>query len=56
MIGQKEAHKGRPVHGIRTLALAEMLRIRLEENFDWKMDRVGRPCRITLNRSRWRKA
>ena len=56
MIGQKEAHEGRPVHSIRTLALVEMLRIRYEENLDWKLDRFGRPCRITLTRSRWRKA
>lgn len=56
MIGQKEAHEGRPVHCIGTLALAEMLRIRLEEDFDRKLDRFGRPCRITITRSRGRKA
>lgn len=48
--------EGRPVHCIHTFALAEMLRIRLEEDFDWKLDRFGRPCRITLTRSRWRMA
>lgn len=55
MIGQKEAHEVRPVHCIRTLALGEMLGIRIEEDFDWKLDRFGRPYPITLPRSLWRK-
>ena len=42
-----------PVHCIRAFALAEMLRIRLDADFDWKLDRFGRPCRITLSRTRW---
>ncbi len=42
-----------PVHCIRAFALAEMLRIRLEADFDWKLERFGRPCRITLSRTRW---
>lgn len=48
--------EGRPVHCIRAFALSEMLRIRLEADFDWKLTRFGRPCRITLARSPWRKA
>ncbi|TLZ54792.1 MAG: hypothetical protein E6K15_08800 [Methanobacteriota archaeon] len=44
-----------PVHCIRTFALAEMLRIRLDADFDWQLNRFGRPCQITLTRSRWRK-
>jgi len=31
-----------------------MRRIRLDADFDWKLDRFGRPCKITLTRSRWR--
>src|SRR5437879_13496452 len=42
-----------PVHCIRGFALAEMLRIRLEEDFDWKLERFGQPCRLTLSRTRW---
>ncbi|TLZ77019.1 MAG: hypothetical protein E6K07_07765 [Methanobacteriota archaeon] len=42
-----------PVHCIRGFALAEMLRLRLEEDFDWKLERFGRPCRLTLSRTRW---
>ena len=34
---------------------AEMLRIRLDADFDWQLNRFGRPCQITLTRSRWRK-
>jgi hypothetical protein len=47
--------EGRPVHRIRTFALAEMLRIRLDADFEWQLNRFGRPCQITLTRSRWRK-
>jgi hypothetical protein len=43
-----------PVHCIRAFGLAEMLRIRLDADFDWKLDRFGRPCRITLSRTHWR--
>ena len=42
-----------PVPCIRAFALAEMLRLRLDADFDWKLDRFGRPCRITLSRTRW---
>ena len=45
--------EGQPVHCIRTYVLAEMLRIRLKADFDWKLTRFGRPCHITLARSRW---
>ena len=48
--------EGRPVHCIRTYALAEMLRIRLGADFDWKLTHFGRPCQITLSRSKWRKS
>ena len=44
--------EGRPVHCIRTYAIAEMLRIRLDADFDWKLTRFGRPCQITIQRSR----
>ncbi len=46
--------EGSQVHCIRAFALAEMLRIRLEADFDWKLDRFGRPCNLMLTRSRWR--
>lgn len=46
--------EGLPVHCIRAYALAEMLRIRLEADFDWKLDRFGRPCRVTLSRPKWK--
>ena len=46
--------EGLPVHCIRAFALAEMLRIRLEADFDWKLTSFGVPCRITLSRRRWR--
>ena len=42
-----------PVHCIRAFALAEMLRIRLDADFDWKLDRFGRPRRVTLSRTHW---
>ncbi len=48
--------EGLPVHCVRTFVLAEMLRIRLDADFDWKLKRFGRPCQITLTRSNWRKA
>lgn len=47
--------EGRQVHCLRAFALAEMLRIRLEADFNWKLDRFGRPCKFTLSRSHWRK-
>jgi hypothetical protein len=47
--------EGLPVHCVRTFTLAEMLRIRLDEDFEWQLNRFGRPCQITLTRSRWRK-
>ena len=46
--------EGLPVHCIRAFALAEMLRIRLDADFDWKLERFGRPCRITLTRAKWK--
>lgn len=46
--------EGLPVHCIRAFALSEMLRIRLEADFDWKLTRFGRPCRIKLTRTTWR--
>lgn len=45
--------EGLPVHCLRAFALAEMLRIRLDADFDWKLTRFGRPCKITLKRARW---
>jgi hypothetical protein len=48
--------EGLTVHCVRAFALAEMLRIRLDADFDWKLDRFGRPCRITLTRTPWRQA
>ena len=42
-----------PVHCIRAFALAEMLRLRIDADFDRKLDRFGRPCRTTLSRTRW---
>jgi hypothetical protein len=45
--------EGKPVHCIRTFVLAEMLRIRRDEVYDWKLNRFGRPGHITLTRSRW---
>ncbi len=47
--------EGRPVHCIRAVALAEMLRIRLEANYDWKLT-FGRPCRIRMARTDWRES
>jgi hypothetical protein len=47
--------EGRPVHCIRTFMLAEMLRIRLDAVYDWRLNRFGRPCQITLTRSRLEK-
>jgi hypothetical protein len=47
--------EGRPVYCLRTVALAEMLRIRLDEIYDGKLNRFGRPCQITLTRSRLEK-
>jgi len=46
--------EGLPVHCIRAFALAEMLRIRLETDFDWKLERFGPPCRITLSPPKWK--
>ena len=46
--------EGLPVHCIRAFALAEMLRIRLEEDFNWRLEAFGRPCRINLAKSSWR--
>ncbi len=46
--------EGLRVHCIRAYALAEMLRIRLESDFDWKLEAFGRPCRIKLARSVWK--
>lgn len=46
--------EGLPVHCIRAFALAEALRIRLEADFDWKLSRFGRPCKVTLRRAAWR--
>jgi hypothetical protein len=46
--------EGLPVHCVRTFTLAEMLRIRLDEDFEWQLNRFGRPCQITLTRRRWR--
>lgn len=44
------------MEGTDAFALAEMLRIRLDADFEWKLDRFGRPCRITPTRTPWRKA
>lgn len=46
--------QGLPVHCIRAYALAQMLRIRLDAEFEWKLERFARPCRITITRARWR--
>jgi len=46
--------EGLPVHCIRAFALREMLHIRLDSDFDWKLDHFGRPCRITLTRAKWK--
>jgi len=46
--------EGRPVFCVRASMLAEMLRVRLEADFDPKLNRFGRPCQITLTRSRWK--
>lgn len=46
--------EGRPVHCIRAVALVEMLRIRLEADFDWRLQTFGRPCWIRINRTGWR--
>jgi len=46
--------EGLPVHCIRAFALAEMRRIRLDADFDWKLERFGRPSRITLTRAKWK--
>ncbi|MEK6986587.1 MAG: hypothetical protein AABX97_00650 [Candidatus Thermoplasmatota archaeon] len=48
--------EGRPVHCIRAIALAEMLRIRLDANFDWKLQSFGRPCHIRMARTEWRES
>jgi len=42
-----------PVYCIRAAALAEMLRIRLEADFRWKLEAFGRPCHLTLSRANW---
>lgn len=43
-----------PVHCIRALALAEMLRIRLDADYPPKLDEFGVPCRFRLTRAKWR--
>ncbi len=48
--------EGRPVHCIRFVALAEMLRIRLDANYDGKLQKFGRPCHIRMSRAEWREA
>ena len=48
--------EGLPVHCLRAYVLAEMLRIRLDEDFDWKLNRFGRPCKATITRSSWGKS
>lgn len=48
--------EGRSVHCIRTIALEEMLRIRLDANFDWKLQSFGRPCQIRMARTEWRES
>lgn len=48
--------EGRPVYCIRAIALAEMLRIRLDANFDWKLHTFGRPCHVRLVRTEWRES
>lgn len=48
--------EGEPVHCVRAFTLAEMLRIRLDADFSWKLERFGRPCRVKLTRSHWGKA
>ena len=46
--------EGRPVHCIRSVALAEMLRIRLDANYDGRLQDFGRPCHIRMIRTEWR--
>lgn len=62
-IGEKCAYRrvctmrhdgGLPVHCIRALALAEMLRIRLDTDYEWKLESFGLPCRIRLAKAPWR--
>src|SRR5438445_5216003 len=40
-----------PVHCLRAFALGEMLRIRLDAGFDWKLDGFGRPLSGPLSRT-----
>ncbi|OGS60053.1 MAG: hypothetical protein A3K59_08970 [Euryarchaeota archaeon RBG_19FT_COMBO_69_17] len=46
--------EGLPVHCIRAFALEEMLRIRLDEEYDWKLERFGVPCRISFRKGAWK--
>ena len=48
--------EGLTVHCVRAFAHAEMRRIRTDGDFDWKLERFGRPCRITSTRARWGKS
>ncbi len=48
--------EGRSVHCIRAIALEEMLRIRLDEDFDWKLQAFGRPCHIRMAPTEWRES
>jgi hypothetical protein len=48
--------EGLTVHCLRVYVLAEMLRIRLDEDFEGKLIRFGRPCRATITRSAWGKS
>lgn len=45
---------GLPVHCIRAYGLAEMLRIRLESDYDWSLEHFGLPCRIRFSKTSWR--
>ena len=45
--------EGLTVHCLRIYVLAEMLRIRLDADFEAKLNRFGRPCRATITRSLW---
>lgn len=46
--------EGLPVHCIRAYALAEMLRIRLDADYDWMLEGFDVPCRVRMTRAAWR--
>lgn len=45
--------EGSRVYCVRAYALAEMLRIRLEKDYEPKLEAFGLPCRIRLKPTEW---